>query len=93
VNIANPSREQGIAQYAIIIDANSRAVEISSTGAEDPFASVGDAMRAATMPQSFPDATLKKLPRLGTLACSSVNEPCVLTLMTPLAASRLVAVE
>lgn len=93
VNIANPSREQGIAQYAIIIDANSRAVEISSTGAEDPLASVGDSMRAATMPQSFPDATLKKLPRLGTLACSSVGEPCVLTLLTPLAASRLVALE
>ena len=93
VNIANPSREQGIAQYTLIIDANSGAVEISSTGAQDSFTSVGDAMRAATMPQSFPDATLKKLPRLGTLACTSANEPYVLTLLTPLAASRLVALE
>jgi len=57
------------------------------------LASVSEAVRAATLPQSFPDTTLKKLPRLGTLACTSASEPCTLTLLTPLAASRLVALE
>jgi len=93
VDVANPTRQQGIAQYTMIIDANSKAVEIAATGSDDPLASVSEAVRAATLPQSFPDATLKKLPRLGTLACTSANEPCTLTLLTPLAASRLVALE
>ena len=93
VYVANPTREQGIAQYTMIIDANLKAVEIAATGSDNPLASVSEAVRAATLPQSFPDTTLKKLPRLGTLACTSASEPCTLTLLTPLAASRLVALE
>jgi tetratricopeptide (TPR) repeat protein len=89
VNIANPGGEQGMAQYTLIIDANSKVLELSATGAGDPLASLNDAVRAATVPQSFPDTTLKKLPRLSTFACTAGTQPCVLTLLSAYTASRL----
>jgi hypothetical protein len=54
---------------------------------------LNDAVRAAAMPQSFPDTTLKKLPRLSTLACAAANQPCVFTLLSAGAGSRVAAVE
>jgi hypothetical protein len=89
VSIANPGAEQGIAQYSVMIDANSRVVDLAATVTDDPLTSFHDAIRAATLPQTFPDTTLTKLPRLGTLACASGTQPCTFTLLSPAAASRL----
>jgi tetratricopeptide (TPR) repeat protein len=89
VNIANLAGEQGFAQYTLMIDTGSKVVELSATGTDDPLASLNDAVRAATVPQSFPDTTLKKLPLLSTLACTVGTQPCVLTLLSAYAASRL----
>jgi len=89
VNIPNPGAALGIAQYTVMIDANSRVVEIAATSSDDPLAALNDAVRAATMPQSFPDPTLKKLPRLSTLACAAADQPCVFALVPASAASRL----
>jgi hypothetical protein len=93
VNIANPGGAQGIAQYTVIIDANSKVVEIAATSSDDPLAALNDAVRAASMPQSFPDTTLKKLPRLSTLACTAGDQPCTFTLLPASAASRLVPLD
>jgi hypothetical protein len=62
---------------------------VAAKSPDDPVASLGDALRAAAMPQSFPDATLKKLPRLGTLACVAPDQPCVFRLLLAYSASRL----
>ena len=88
VNIPNSDGSQGIAQYATIIDASSKVVELSSPTSEDPLPSLNDAVRAASMPQSFPDTTLKKLPRLSTLACVA-GQSCVFTLLPLNAAARI----
>lgn len=93
VTIANGAAAQGIAQYTVIIDASSKIVDLAATSPDDPLASLGDAVRAATMPQSFPDATLKKLPRLGTLACVAPDQPCVFRLLSAYSASRLTPAE
>jgi tetratricopeptide (TPR) repeat protein len=89
VSIANPGGEQGIAQYTVIIDANSKVIELSTTNSDDPLAELNDAVRATSIPQSFPDKTLKKLPRLSTLACTGGNQPCIFTLLSAYTASRL----
>jgi tetratricopeptide (TPR) repeat protein/transglutaminase-like putative cysteine protease len=93
VAIANPSGAQGIAQYTVIIDANSKVVDLAATNPEDPLAALNDAVRAAAMPQSFPDDTLKKLPRLGTLACTGAEQPCVFTLLSAYSSSRFAPLE
>jgi tetratricopeptide (TPR) repeat protein len=93
VTIANPSGAQGIAQYTLIIDTNSRVVDLASTSPDDPLATLNDTLRTASMPQSFPDTRLKKLPRLSTLTCSAANQPCILTLPSANAASRLVPLD
>jgi hypothetical protein len=54
VSIANPSGAQGIMQYTVIIDANSKIVDLATAGADDSLVSFTDAMRAVPMPQSFP---------------------------------------
>ena len=51
VSIANPGEAQGIAQYTVIIDANSKVVELAATNTEDPLAALNDAVRAAAMPE------------------------------------------
>ena len=89
VNIANPGGEQGIAQYTVMIDASSRVVELSAVNSGDPLASLNDAIRGVKVPQTFPDITLKKLPRLSNLACSGSDQSCTLTLLSAVAASRL----
>jgi hypothetical protein len=91
VSIANPGGEQGVAQYTVIIDANSKVLELSPTNSnsDDPLANLNDAVRATSMPQSFADTTLKKLPRLSTLACTAGNQPCLFTLLSAYTASRL----
>jgi tetratricopeptide (TPR) repeat protein len=93
VSIANRGGAQGIAQYTVIIDANSKVADLAGTNSEDLLAMLNDAVRAAAMPQSFPDTTLKKLPRLSTLACAAANQPCVFTLLSAGAGSRVAAVE
>ena len=45
------------------------------------------------MPQSFPDTTLKKLPRLGTLACAVADQPCNFTLLSAYWGSRFAPLE
>jgi len=88
VGIANPGGAQGIAQYTVIIDANSKVVDLAATSPDDPLATLNDAVRATTMPQSFPDTTLKKLPRLSTLGCVASDQPCVFTLLSAGSGSR-----
>jgi tetratricopeptide (TPR) repeat protein len=87
VTITNPG-VQGIAQYAVIIDGSSKVVELSARNSDDSLANLNDAVRAASMPQSFPDTTLKKLPRLSTLSCAAADQPCIFTLLSASAASR-----
>jgi hypothetical protein len=89
VGIANAASVQGIAQYTVIIDANSKVADLAATTTDDPLATLNDAVRAASMPQSFPDTALKKLPRLGLLTCTTDDHPCVFTLLSASAASRL----
>jgi hypothetical protein len=93
VALANPSGAQGIAQYTVIIDANSKVVDLAATNPEDPLAALNDAVRAAAMPQSFPDDALKKLPRLGTLACTGAEQPCRFTLLSAYSGTRFAALE
>jgi tetratricopeptide (TPR) repeat protein len=93
VSIANPGGEQDIAQYTVIIDGSSKVVELSPTHSDDSLASLNDAVRAASMPQTFPDTTLKKLPRLSTLTCAASNQPCVFTLLPASAASRTISLD
>jgi len=89
VTIANPAGIQGIAQYTVMIDANSKVMDLLPMGSDDALASLNLAVRATPMPQSFPDTTLKKLPRLSTLACSASNQPCILALLPVQTASRI----
>jgi tetratricopeptide (TPR) repeat protein len=93
VSIADPDGTQGIAQYTVIIDANSKVVDLAATSSDDPLSSLNDAVRAAVMPETFPDDTLRKLPRLSTLSCTGSNQPCTFTLLTAKTASRLAPVE
>ena len=93
VSIPNPSGEEGIAQYTVLLDANAKVQELSSTTPDDPLTALNDAIRAAPMPQLFPDSSLKKMPRLGTLSCSSGNQNCTFTLLTVAAAARVSTLE
>jgi len=93
VAITNPSGAQGIAQYTVIIDANSKVVDLAATNPEDPLAALNDAVRAAAMPQLFPDDALKKLPRLGTLSCTGAEQPCVFTLLSAYSGTRFAPLE
>jgi len=93
VPIPNPSGEQGMVQYTVIVAANSKVAELAPTLPNDTLASLNDALRAATLPQSFPDSTLKKLPRLGALTCIAPEQPCSFTLLSAFAVYRSAAME
>jgi hypothetical protein len=58
VSIANQGDAEGIAQYTVLLDANSRVEELSSTSPDDPLAALNGAVRGASMPQLIPDSSL-----------------------------------
>lgn len=89
VEVANSKGEQGITQYTVLIDAKSKVTDFSSTVADDQLSDMHDAVRSAVMPQSFPDDTLKALPRIGTLSCVAPDQVCLWTLVPVYSASRL----
>ena len=93
VSIANPDGTQGITEYTVIIGGNSKVVDLEAASTDDALTNLNDAVRAAVMPETFPDTTLKKLPRLSMLSCAGGDQPCSFTLLTGKAASRLASGE
>jgi len=89
VSIPNPAGLEGIAQYFLIVGPGSKVVDLQAVGSDDSLTGLKDALRSATMPQSFPDATTQKLPHAGALSCPRVEAPCTFTFTSADAASRI----
>ena len=89
VEIANAKGQQGITQYTVLIDASSKVTDFSSMVVDDQLSDLHDTVRSVVMPQSFPDGTLKTLPRIGTLSCAAPDQTCLWTLLPVYSASRL----
>ncbi|MGH9685426.1 MAG: DUF3857 domain-containing protein [Candidatus Acidiferrales bacterium] len=82
VKVDNSAQAQGIAQYLMLIDAASKVIDMEPIGPDSGLANLAESIRATPMPQSFPDATIHKIPRVGTLACVSPSQSCTLTLVS-----------
>ncbi len=89
VSIANTIQAQGITQYTLIIGNDSKVADLASAGDDSSLSGLNNTVRAAKMPQSFPDTSLKAMPRVAMLACASKDLPCELTLLSSRSASRL----
>ncbi|MGC1127982.1 MAG: DUF3857 domain-containing protein [Candidatus Acidiferrales bacterium] len=89
IQIPNSAGVQGIGQYSLLIGPDSKALDIQSLIPDDALAGLTDALRATVMPQSFPDAAITKIPRIGTLVCATAAQPCTFTLLSSTAASRM----
>jgi hypothetical protein len=57
---------------------------------DDSLAGLKDAISAATLPQSFPDETIQRIPRVGTLSCPRADLPCTFTFTSAGVAARVV---
>jgi tetratricopeptide (TPR) repeat protein len=91
VIVPNPEGIQGIAQLTVIIGVNSAIVDLVPTIPDDALAAVTDSLRKTSAPQSFPDTSIQKLPRLATLACPVATQPCVFTLLPSPTLARVAA--
>jgi tetratricopeptide (TPR) repeat protein len=91
VSIPNSGALIGVSEYMLIVGPGSKLADVMPFTSDDPLAAMTSMVRAATVPQSFPDDVIQKLPRMGTLSCPSADRPCTLTLMPAVAASRVVA--
>jgi tetratricopeptide (TPR) repeat protein len=90
IRIANPDRKQGIAQYAVMIGPGSSVADIQALDSDNPLATMADAVRPETLPQSFPDEAIKKIPRVGMLTCPAPDQPCTFTLLSVAGFPRIV---
>jgi len=91
VSIPNPGGLEGITQYSLILGRASTVVEIEALTPDDPLAGLKDSLRSVTMLQSFPDETIQRLPRAGTLFCPRAELPCTFTFTPAGSASRVVS--
>jgi tetratricopeptide (TPR) repeat protein len=89
VTIANSQGAQGIVQYSLIIGGGSTILELAPNTPDDALLALVGILQKTQVPQSFPDATTQKLPRLGTLTCAAPDQPCIFTLLPAGLASRL----
>ena len=93
ISIPNTAGLEGIAQYSVIIGPGSKVLDIEAITPDDSLAALKDAISAATMPQTFPDETIQKLPRTGTLSCPRAESPCTFTFTSAGAAARVVTAD
>lgn len=91
VSIPNPGGLEGITQYSLILGRASKVIEIEALTPDDPLAGLKDTIRSVTMLQSFPDETIQRLPRAGTLSCPRAELPCTFTFTPAGSVSRVVA--
>lgn len=89
VKIENAAQIQGIAQYQLLIGPQSRVIEMEVVGSDSGLGKTADAISSTPMPQSFPDTTIQKVPRIATLACLSSSEVCTLTLASTGSVARV----
>jgi tetratricopeptide (TPR) repeat protein len=82
VQVDNPSGMEGTAEYLILVGPAGKVVDLQPTDPENQIEGLHSAVRAAAMPQSFPDAALVQLPRAGILVCARADQPCKFTLMS-----------
>jgi len=90
VAIPNPAGLDGITQYILIVGPGSKVVDLQAVSSDDSLMGLKDALRSATMPQSFPDNMAQKLPRAGTLSCPRAEAPCTFTFTSAGAASQVI---
>ena len=93
VSISNPAGLEGITQYILIIGPGSKVMDLQAVSSDDSLTGLKDALRSATMPQSFPDNMAQKLPRAGTLSCPRAEAPCTFTLNSAGAASQVMSTD
>jgi TonB family protein len=95
VSIDNTSGGEGTTDYWVIVGPRAKVTDLMP--GDQKLDKLASGLRAASMPQSFPDAGTIKMPRAGTLVCASSRRPCVFTLLsaersarsdTPAAANR-----
>lgn len=89
VKIDNTAKVQGISQYLLLIGPGAKILDMETVGSDTGLDTLADSMRSTLMPQSFPDALIQKIPRVGTLACISPEQSCTLTLASTSSASRV----
>ena len=93
VSIPNPTSLEGIAQYILMVGPGSKVIDLQGMTPDDSLAGLKDALRGAAMPQSFPDDTTHKIPRVGTLSCPRAEQPCTFTFTPATAAARVVSAD
>jgi tetratricopeptide (TPR) repeat protein len=89
ISMTVPDATAGIAQFRLIVGPGSKVLDIAPLDPASPFANLTGIIRAAPMPQSLPDDTIQKLPRVGTLACLNPTQPCTFTLLSATAAATV----
>lgn len=92
-SIANPAGLEGIAQYTVIIGLGPKVIDLEVMNPDDALAGLKNAISAATVPQSFPDETIQRIPRVGTLSCPRADLPCTFTLASAGVAARVVTAD
>jgi tetratricopeptide (TPR) repeat protein len=83
VQIDNPKHIDGSGQFVLIIGPSSKVEDIRAVQADNSVNDLESSVRAASMPQPFPDDTLQKMPRAGTISCPDTKKPCTFTLLPP----------
>ncbi len=90
VVIPNPAGLEGITQYILIVGPGAKVLDLLAVSSDDSLMGLKDAVRSATMPQSFPDNMARKLPRAGTLSCPRAEAPCTFTFSSAGAALQVI---
>ncbi len=90
VSIPNSANVEGFAQYAVIVGRGSKIVDIQELSSDDSLIKLRNTLQSQDVPQSFPDDTIEKLPRTGSLACPRADAPCTFVFSSAGSASRVV---
>jgi TonB family protein len=88
VQIDNSAGAEGITEYKVMVGPGSKLTDLQATNSDSRFDKLSPVIRAAAMPQSFPDGGILQLPRAGILACAGSDRPCQFMLLSAGSSAR-----
>lgn len=87
--ITNSAHLKGTGYFILIIGPKATVADIKPAHPGNRLKDLTDVVHNATVPQSFPDDSVQRLPRAGMLNCTDADQPCKFTLMPPVPAGQI----
>lgn len=82
VAVENKTGTEGMAEYFGLAGPGGKIIDLRPANPQNEFDNLTGVIRSATLPLSFPDGDIARLPFRGVVTCLRADQPCKLSIMS-----------